>query len=63
MCCEVEDASWFAQAGLSSYLCRLCTMRIHLSMLGVVFTPPQCCNSNLLAFSKSPFDNLLGGSG
>jgi hypothetical protein len=29
-------------------------------MLGV---PPQCYNPNLLAFSKSPFDNLLGGSG
>jgi hypothetical protein len=28
-------------AGLASYLCRLCTMRIHLSMLGVVSTPPQ----------------------
>ena len=38
-------------------------MRIHLSMLGVVSTPPQCYNPSLLAFSKSPFDNLLGGSG
>ena len=30
-----------ARAGLSSYLCRLCTLRVHLSVLGVVSTPPQ----------------------
>jgi hypothetical protein len=30
-----------ALAGLSSYLCRLCTLCVHLSVLGVVSTPPH----------------------
>jgi hypothetical protein len=30
-----------ARRGLPSYLCRLCTLRVHLSVLGEVSTPPQ----------------------
>src|SRR5277367_6365273 len=29
-----------AQAGLASYLCRLCTLSVHLSVLGGWITPP-----------------------
>ena len=40
---EEEEKGWFslARAGLSSYLCRLCTMCVNLSMLRVVSTPPH----------------------
>jgi hypothetical protein len=31
---EEKDAWFFAQAGLASYLCRLCTLCVHLSVLG-----------------------------
>jgi hypothetical protein len=36
-----KDPCSFARAGLSGYLCKLCTMCVNLSMLGVVSTPPQ----------------------
>jgi hypothetical protein len=36
-----ERCLLLAQAGLSSYLCRLCTMCVSLSRLGVVSTPLQ----------------------
>jgi hypothetical protein len=37
----MKRALSLAQAGLSSYLCRLCTPCVHLSVLGVVSIPPQ----------------------
>jgi hypothetical protein len=36
-----KEACFLARARLSSYLYRLCVMCVHLSMLGVVSTPPQ----------------------
>jgi hypothetical protein len=48
-----KDACLLAQAGLSSYLCRLCTRRVHLFMLGVVSTPPQYAS---VSFSKTRCD-------
>jgi hypothetical protein len=37
---------FLARAGLSSYLSRLCTMCVNLSILGVVSTPPQYITLN-----------------
>jgi hypothetical protein len=34
-----KDACCFPRAGVSSYLCRLCTMCVNPSMQGVVSTP------------------------
>jgi len=54
---EKEKMLVLARAGLSSYLCRLCTMYVNLSVLGVVSTPPQyfqmrCISDFLGRFAK-----------
>jgi hypothetical protein len=64
---EKRKDSWLlARAGLSSYLCRLCTMCVNLSMLGVVSTTPHYESKQTQAIRLGQphlRDHILGATG